>query len=363
MKKFRYFLLFFITIYPKAQNPDNMVLPDSVGKYIYQLFINRIDIATSDLIIVDSDHYSTRELWASLMKCADDYQLNDHTTEYFNTYYQSYNYVSDQGDKMHAYTLYIGVNADDEVYAIKAEVSWNGQKWEFLRLYPEIYLYGRDYYHDYQFSPYIELNEQHTDYNFNKSGNVNTRIDGKRIAPPVLPFADKFLQSILNDQPIESDMLPSETQYMEFHGNSVIKKLKYLVENNTDIVGEEDDINAVLKNPSLLYKMEINDGLKALPEALKEKFETDDISFLLNYETDINVTNWSYKFGFSNTRAYVDILLSNGNKKAGIHFGLILCNGVWKLNNVQGFPSSIQEAEKTQYESDDFPGEIDIITK
>jgi len=154
--------------FTKLNAQDEIALPDSLGKYLYEMFINRVDIRKSEVLISNNEYYNPKNIWTPLLEFADKYKLNSQNTFFYNTFFSAQmNIRNDKADTF-PYTLYIAMQSQDKIYAFCTEALYTEKGWMIMNMQPEIYAYTESDEMEFEFEPLInaEVISHSEDYLF-----------------------------------------------------------------------------------------------------------------------------------------------------------------------------------------------------
>lgn len=338
---------FFLTT--KAQ--DSVVqLPDSVGKYLFELFVNKADPDNSEIPFVETDFSNPKDMWSILLEKIDKYNLSPKVTQYYNTFFQQRRYK----DIFYPAELYVSMEHEGEVYAFRLEVRWKGNHWQVEYIDSDLYLYSQNE----EFEPgFINISNDEVlligpkpQFNKGFKSTVNT------FQPQILPTPDSFSKKILKllseEAPFGSDeIFLTREEYLSTEGVQVLKIIEKSLQKESDLEDEEKKLVDMYNNPGLLYDEHINNW-DMLSQSLKEEF--GDIKELTIQDIELEISNWDRENGaidIPQISAIVNMPLHYNGKDAGIYFCAIWYNGMWKLSHIQGFAYGISSAESVEAES------------
>jgi hypothetical protein len=329
----------------KAQD-SAIQLPDSIGKYLFESFINKADLNRPEVIFAEDGYSNPKEMWPSLLDKVDKYNFGPENTEYYNTFfeqiveYQVYSFPA---------SLHVAMKQDDKIYAFRANVSWDGNRWQVEKIDTDIYLYS-GIWEERGFNNITndEVVAIAPDYEYNR--NFRSAVDISR--PKTLPLPDSFSEKVLKllcqEAPFGNDeIFLTRQEYIDTEGARIIKTIDRLLESGTDLEsGEKEKIMSIYNNPGLMYD-ELASNWDMLPESLKEEFG-DNIGELniKNIETSISNRNAEMEIiDVPAVSATISMPLFYNGKNAGIYFSAIRYKDMWKLSHIQGFAYGISTAE------------------
>lgn len=389
-----------------AIKAQNLPLPETVGKHLFEMMANRADISKSPAY-TDLENYTAlykkvwipylqekmqsadetekmflqgdldnldgkaealytenlKNSWAVLLQYMDQYNLNAGTATYSKTFFklskdQDATYMPD------AFDLYISMNYKEDVYAFEASVQWVDDQWILITVEPNLYRYTQMEDDELVFEPETNTEEITDDasYKYNTAYQP-ADIDKPQMIESPVTFNQKIFSLLANGASFGTDnFFLTENEYMETSGNVMIKQLKEKKERG-EVDGEFlNDINSYLENPSLLFETELKNSWGELQESLKEEFEEDDLTQLSPYSTEIEISNSDTKFkDLNNITLRTDMRFQHNGHQAGIIFEAIWYKGMWKLTYTQPFPYGISEAVTENIESDVFDDAMDAV--
>ncbi|NDV95600.1 hypothetical protein D0T84_11855 [Dysgonomonas sp. 521] len=389
-----------------AVEAQNLPLPETVGKHLFEMMANRADIAKSpaytdlgsytalykkgwtpylqeemksadeaekmflqgDLDNLDgkAEALYTENLknsWPVLLQYMDQYNINARTATYNKTFFklskdQDAEYMPD------AFDLYISMNYKEEVYAFEASVQWADNQWVLITVEPNIYRYTQMEDDELVFEPESNTEQIPDDatYKYNTAYQPTDIEKALTIESPAA-FNQKIVSLLTQGAAFGTDnSFLTENEYMETSGNVMIKQLREKKERGE--VDEEflNEISSYLENPSLLFETELKNSWGELQENMKEEFEENDLSRLSPSNTDIEISNGDRKFkDLNNITLRTDIKFQHKEHQAGIIFEAIWYKGMWKLTYIQPFPYDILEMMTEDTDSDDFDDTLDAI--
>lgn len=316
-------------------------LPDSLGKYLYELFINKADISKSELEVLDSDYFSPGDSWRELLGKTNEYGFNTENTEYYNTYF---NLRRHQGI-FYANDLRILMKQEAKIYAFNMEVYWIENHWIIGRVDTDLYGYSiADGSKNLTYDVTIPDN-----FKPNYTENFEPTVDIAQPETLFLPdlFAKKVLELLSNESPFgNNEIFLTKQEYLSTEGARYIKLIDKWLEREIDMKEEKEKVMSVYNDPGILYE-ELMRHWNMLPGSLKEEFG-NNIKDLEIKDIQLDISNWDDKEGIPDEpriSATISMPLHYEGKDAGIYFSAIWYNGMWKLSYIQGFAYGISSAE------------------
>jgi hypothetical protein len=331
---------------------------DEAKKIILQAYINNLDGKAEALYIEN-----LKNSWPVLLQYMDQYNINAQTATYNKTFFklsknQDAEYMPD------AFDLYISMNYQEDIYAFEASVQWVDDQWILITVEPNLYRYIQMEDDELVFKPETNTEQIPDDvtYKYNTAYQP-TDIEKSQVIEYPAKFNQKIVSLLTKGATFGTDNnFLTENEYMETSGNAMIKQLREKKERGK-VDGEFlNEINSYLEDPSLLFETELKNSWGELQESLKEEFEEDNLSLLSPYNTDIEIYNSDRKFkDLDNITLRTDMRFRHNGHQAGIIFEAILYKGVWKLAYTQPFPFGISEAVTEDTESDVFDDAMDAV--
>jgi len=359
----RYIIIVFCvlsTLESSAQH-SNIVLPDSIGKYLFELFINRADINQPQTKLLDpeatpNDWYSfhPETFWPCLLLQADMFNFNPQTTTYQTTYFDSYS-CSNEAVQDCPFNLRIAMEKQnsDSIYVFSATVLWLNNAWSIQEIEPYICFYDKNAYNDIiSFPP---LNEDipcpgEFPYPYNMNFHAITDLNNPVGIPSVLDFSEKVYRLIKDEMPYgNGDIFLTEEEYLE--ESSILNLIEGVLKDADTDEEEKRELQEIYNNPSILYEQQMVYQWSRLPENIKKEFNCDDIERPIVYETTFEIRNWFRKEKegkAGQVKAIINANLEYNFIRAGIYYTATLRDGKWKLIHVQGFPYSIGIGEMVE---------------
>ena len=347
------FIVITLILSMSAKAQDAVIqLPDSVGKYLFESFINKASIKGSEVLLVEAEYFNPKDMWPALLDRVDEFQLSPQTTKYYNTYYEQ---SCNRQGRTYAAELYVAMKHEDKIYAFKVDVQWNGKCWQVEKINTDFYAYSeggeaRDGFRNITNDEVLFM-DSNPQFNKNFESAVST------LHPRTLPVPESFARKVLSllseEVPFGNDeIFLTKQEYMETEGARILGLIDKLLKSGTDLENENEKVMAIKNNPGLLYDEQAY-YWGMLPENLKEEFG-GDIKDLKIQDIEFRISNWNSEKGIIDTptiSAVISMPLLYRDKNAGLYFSAIWYKGAWKLSHIQGFPYGISSAESVQDES------------
>lgn len=341
------FILSFSLLKLSAQ--DSVIhLPDSVGKYLFEYFINKGDISQSEVVLAETDFFNPKDMWPILLDKVSELNFNAQNTKYYNTYFQQRRHRG----TLYVAELYVSMKKENDIYAFKAGVLWDGSDWQIAKIDTDIFKYSQaeDMEYGFQNITNDEVVVIDSDYEYS---NFKSLVS---IAPKTLhtpdSFSKKTLELLSDESPFGNDeIFLTKQEYMDTEGKRILNLIDKLLESGADIESEKEKIMFIRNNPDILYE-ELVYPWGMLPGSLKKEFG-DNIKGLEIKDIELEISNWNEEKGQidnSTISATISMSLHYNGKDAGIYFSAIQYNGMWKLSHIQGFAYGISSAENVSSE-------------
>lgn len=381
-------------------------LPDSVGKYLFDFFINKADLSQSQIIFDDDEYSNTAFEWAKLNKWVDTYELTPQTATFYKTCYHQRSALKDTSFPTQ---LYVAMKHDEEIYAFRVIVEWNNDRWHISSVDTDFYVFfeegnddgatgfvslsANDYYDegvDSMDDVSVEVEEGEpiadTVYIENDSALIadsfyvvedgiipllrtdyESSVDISQPARMPLPvnFSVNVLGLLLQDHPYgDHQVFFTRHEYLDTQGDHFIKRFEKLLNSGVDLGEDREQIEHLVKYPGLLFE-ELIANWEALPNNLREEFKTSKLEALHLTDIELEIENWDEEKGVLDTPliwATINIPLSYQDVDAGIYCSAIWVDGAWKLSHIQAFPYGIGGAEDVTV-VDDYSEDSDIAVE
>ena len=345
----------------KAQ--DSVIqLPDSVGKYLFESFVNKADLSGSEVSFGEGDFSSPKDMWPALLHRVDEFHLYPRTTEYYNTFFRQNG--SMQGGFFPT-ELYVCMEQEDRIYAFRAEVRWEGDHWQVESIDTNLYVYEMIGDDEDSEPGFLNITDEDDvlvdpDFEYNKDFRSTVSVLYPQTLPLPDTFAKKILQLVSQEAPYGDDeVFLTKQEYLDTKGAKTLKIIDRLLKNGIDSEEDKEYIMKIYNDPGLLYEEQISNW-QMLPGSLKEEF--GDINDLNIEDIEFNISNSDMEEDVLYTpviSATITMPLSYDGKNAGIYFSAIWYNGMWKLSHIQGSAYGISLAEEA-VESEAASGEVGV---
>lgn len=328
-----------LSLTTKAQDQDQRVLlPDSVGKYLYECLVNRVDLRQSDQLVCESE--DTNGLIERLNNLAYEfgkYKLDPQTTKYYFTFFQinsSLQYTTSP------FELYVTMIQGSDTIALQAFVGWDKDHWQIERVneFPFFYFEENITQFGFQNRDGQEL-QSDSDFVLTNSHNLKTNPNlSKEIVMPY-SFSEKIVELISNDAAFGDDsVFLTRQQFLDTEGELLYKVADKLLKSNTDLGQEKAEMDSLHNNPGLLYDKLISDWGE-LSKRLKKKL--GDLKKIKIDDIEIQISNWTSDASTMDNPliyALINIPLSNKKKESGIYVKAVWVNDTWKVARLSGGP-------------------------
>lgn len=382
-------------------------LPDSVGKYLFDFFINKADLSQSRIIIDDDEYSNTAFEWAKLSKWIDTYELSPQTTTFYKTCYHQRSALK---DTLFPTQLYVAMKHDEEIFAFRVIVEWNNDRWHINNVDTDFYVFFEE--GDVSgLKGFISLSDQNIDYSDEGVDSMDlddvsvevepivdtayfaddshlesdsvyvvedgiipllrtdyeSSVDISQPARMPLPvnFSVNVLGLLLQDHPYgDHQVFFTRHEYLDTQGDHFIKRFEKLLNSGVDLGEDREQIEHLVKYPRLLFE-ELIANWEALPNNLREEFKTSKLEVLHLSDIELEIENWDEEKGVLDTPliwATINIPLSYQDIDAGIYCSAIWADGAWKLSHIQAFPYGIGGAEDVTV-VDDYSEEAEIAVE
>lgn len=368
MKRILIILLICFLAGSKVQaQKDVLVLPDSLGRYMYELFINRATLEQTELKIdnLEPDPFGFRidpiSTWKLVITKAESLGLNASNTRFDNTYYRINQEIG--GDNKLAqthYLIYVAMHHDGAVYAFNFGASFTGTAWSISEIEPTIYSFEHNYFNEVVLDGIGDILEvaDASAEDSSISGDAETEVilrkDFKpsvQLNNPVMSSPLLFVEDVYTKLMSNKTLNIAEQGFGEKEFNQICAPTMRLLVNKEmsrldDPSSEDLELaKRVLANPYAYYTETLTTDWNNLSEYFKDNWNISGKGTPQDAIKIISISNWNEDEVLApNLEIEARIEVKIDDLEEGLRFFAIRTNDKWKLRYVQGSTYAIMGA-------------------